>query len=154
VDVSVVAASQRSTHDAVVEKCKVNPAIRDEKIFYPKFAGMALRFVFRGSVEPRTSCVLAFTDTLPIKKQREAVEKTFKLTCRADLHNLPLTSTTTRGRAIAGCRSSITAAGQFTESGRTRTFGPTTNCGHGWRSPSSRSSDAAIKSPTIESSWG
>jgi hypothetical protein len=89
VDVSVVAASQRSTHHAVVEKCKVNPAIRDENIFYPKFAGMALRFVFRGSVEPRTSRVLAFTDTLPIKKQREAVEKTFKLTCRADLHNLP-----------------------------------------------------------------
>jgi hypothetical protein len=69
----------------VVDKRKVNPSLYEEKIFYPKFAGMALRFVFKGCVARGTTKVVAFTDQLPIKKHRDAVEKTFKTTCRGDL---------------------------------------------------------------------
>jgi hypothetical protein len=73
----------------VVEKRMVNPSIQDERNFYPKFAGMALRFVFRGCVARGTTKVIACTDRLPVKKHRDAVEKTFKSTCRRDLRAIP-----------------------------------------------------------------
>ncbi len=69
----------------VVEKRKVNPSIRDEHHFYPKFASMVLRFVFKGRVRRGTSRVLIYTDTLPMSKRRTAVEATIKASCRADL---------------------------------------------------------------------
>lgn len=69
----------------VVEKNKVNPAIRDPHRFYPKFASMVLRFVFRGRLRPGTGTVLIFTDALPIKWHRESAEKAIKKACRAEL---------------------------------------------------------------------
>jgi hypothetical protein len=69
----------------VVEKAKVNPIIRDPHRFYPKFASMVLRFVFKGGRRPGTKTVLIFTDALPMKWRRESVEKAIKKACRADL---------------------------------------------------------------------
>ncbi len=71
----------------VVEKAKVNPAIREPHHFYPQFASMVLRFIFRGRLLPGTSKVIIFTDTLPVAEHRSAVEKAIKKACRADLGN-------------------------------------------------------------------
>jgi hypothetical protein len=69
----------------VVEKRKMNPSIREAEQFYPKFAGMALRFVFKGCLEVGTHQVVCCTDTLPVKKKRDAITKMFKESARKDL---------------------------------------------------------------------
>ena len=69
----------------IVDKAKVYPPIREEQRFYPQFASYLLRFVFRGRVQSGTDKILIFTDSLPVKKKREAVEKAIKTTCRAEL---------------------------------------------------------------------
>jgi hypothetical protein len=70
----------------VVDKPKVNPSIRTEDTFYPKFMAMVLRFVFKGRVHPATGKVLIYTDTLPFPKKRVlAVETSIKASCRKDL---------------------------------------------------------------------
>ena len=74
----------------VVDKPRVNPSLYDPLTFYPKFAGMVLRFVFRGRVRPATSLVLIYTDTLPFDRKRaRAVEVAIKQSCRGDLPGLP-----------------------------------------------------------------
>ena len=69
----------------LVQKNKVNPEIRVPLKFYPKFASMILRFVFRGRILPNTSSVVIFTDRIPIQQRRRAVEVALKRACRADL---------------------------------------------------------------------
>jgi len=69
---------------AVIEKSKVNPSIRDELRFYPKFASTVLKFVLRGCVEVGTSRVIVYTDRLPVQKKKRAVEKAIKTTCREE----------------------------------------------------------------------
>lgn len=68
----------------VVEKSKVNPVIREPREFYPQFASMVLRFVFRGRIAVGTSRVLIFTDRIPVHRKK-AVEVALKSACRADL---------------------------------------------------------------------
>jgi hypothetical protein len=48
-----------------------------------------LRFVFRGSIGKGATSLIAFTDTLPIKRNRESVVKSIKETCRAELGRIP-----------------------------------------------------------------
>lgn len=71
----------------VLEKCKVNPTIRDPQRFYPKFAGTLLRFILRGRLQTGTTRVLVFTDTLPLDTtaKREGVIKAIRQTCSAEL---------------------------------------------------------------------
>ena len=74
----------------VVEKSKVNPTLREEHNFYPKFASMVLRFVFKNRRwTTNATRVLTFTDRLPVRKHREAVSAAFKYSCRRDLGKLP-----------------------------------------------------------------
>jgi hypothetical protein len=73
----------------VVEKAKVNPSIRAPEQFYPKFLASMLRFVFRGSVRESATSLIAFTDTLPFKRNRESVVKAIKESCRAELGKVP-----------------------------------------------------------------
>lgn len=68
----------------VIEKRKVNPSIRDPHIFYPKFASMPLKYVFR-RLRPGTDPVLIFTDQLPLQKHRQSAEKAIKTAARACL---------------------------------------------------------------------
>jgi Protein of unknown function (DUF3800) len=81
-----------STHDnwrfaaVVIEKSKVYPELREPHHFYPQFAGSVLKYVFHRHVAEGTDSVLVFTDTLPVQRFRDAVEKAIKLTCR---HELP-----------------------------------------------------------------
>ena len=84
--VAAARANQQWSYAAlVVEKPKINPAIRAAHQFYPQFATMLLRFVLRGSVRTGTDCVLVFTDQLPMKRRRELAEKAIKTACRAEL---------------------------------------------------------------------
>ena len=69
----------------IVDKRKVNPSIREPRRFYPKFAGMLLRFIFSGWLAPDTTRVLACTDTLPMQRHRDAVQGAFRSICRVDL---------------------------------------------------------------------
>jgi len=67
----------------VLEKCKVNPVMREPHRFYPQFAGSLLKFVLRGRVRQGTDRVLFFADTLPLdtRAKREGVLKAIKTTC-------------------------------------------------------------------------
>jgi len=71
----------------VLEKCKVNPALREPQKFYPRFAGTLLKFVLRGRIRRGTSRVLFFADTLPLdtKAKREGVLKAIKTTSAAEI---------------------------------------------------------------------
>ena len=74
----------------VVQKNKVYQCLRDPGRFYPQFASYPLKFVLRGRVRPGTTGVLIYTDTIPVEKNRRAVEKAVKTECAADLpRNLP-----------------------------------------------------------------
>jgi len=73
----------------LVEKKRVNPSIADPLDFYPKFASMVLRFIFRGNVLRGTPCVLVYTDSLPFEKHKRAAEAAIKKTARADLGTTP-----------------------------------------------------------------
>lgn len=71
----------------VLEKSKVNPALREPQRFYPKFAGSLLKFVLRRRVRHGTDRVLVFVDTLPMESRakREGVIKAIKINCAAEL---------------------------------------------------------------------
>lgn len=60
----------------VVEKRKTNLSIRDPRILYPKMANHLLQYIFNryNTIDK----IIIFTDTLPIKKKREAIEKALK----------------------------------------------------------------------------
>jgi hypothetical protein len=81
--------AQKNWHWAavVIEKCKVNPTLREPHRFYPKFAGSLLRFIFRGSLRSPTERVLVYADSMPIgnRAKREGVIKAIKTTCASDL---------------------------------------------------------------------
>jgi hypothetical protein len=71
----------------VLEKCKVNPVLREPQEFYPKFAGILLKFVLRGRIRFGTDRVLFFTDTLPLdtNAKREGVLKAIKTAAAAEI---------------------------------------------------------------------
>ena len=61
----------------VVEKAKTGPALRPEEAFYPRMLGYLLRYIVN---RKPASCgpVIVVTDSLPVNKKREAVEKAVK----------------------------------------------------------------------------
>jgi len=71
----------------VMEKRKINPALYAPERFYPTFAGALLRFVLRGFLQPQTSKVLVYADTIPMdtNRKREGVLKALKTTCAQEL---------------------------------------------------------------------
>lgn len=70
----------------VVEKRKVNPILYEKRRFYTRFAIMPLLFVLRGSsLGPTINRILIFTDRLPIQKRKEAIVKTIKKACSAEV---------------------------------------------------------------------
>ena len=73
----------------VVEKRKVNPSIRDEDCFYPKFLNSLLCFIFRGSLVRQATSVMIYTDTLPVERRRGAVKKAIFQACQKELGGKP-----------------------------------------------------------------
>jgi hypothetical protein len=82
---SAIAATGRFEFDAVVvEKRKTHPTLHDEVRFYPKFAAYLLNYVFARYTDP-SQRVIVVTDSLPMKRKRNVVEKAFKLFIREKL---------------------------------------------------------------------
>jgi hypothetical protein len=73
----------------VVDKKKVHPTLRLAERFYPRFAAVPIRFVLRGRLRHDTSLVLIYTDKIPVKRNRQAVEKAIKLECSKELGGRP-----------------------------------------------------------------
>jgi hypothetical protein len=68
----------------VVEKRKTPPDLCDPARFYPHFGSQLLEAVFERHPDPAEDIIL-ITDTIPLKKHRKAVEKTFRQYVRRHL---------------------------------------------------------------------
>lgn len=62
----------------VVEKSKAGPALREDRRFYPEMLGYLLRYVIPRELKDGVDEVIVITDTIPIQKKRQAVEKAIK----------------------------------------------------------------------------
>lgn len=62
----------------VVEKPKAGPALREDKRFYPEMLGHLLKYVIPRELRNSVDEVIVITDTIPIQKKRQAVEKAIK----------------------------------------------------------------------------
>lgn len=70
-------------HSLIVEKAKTAPSLREMSKFYPRMLGYLLSYVFKKLREYDE--VIVITDTIPVSKQRKAVEKAVKTTLAAVL---------------------------------------------------------------------
>ncbi len=64
----------------IVEKRKAHPTVRSLDRFYPKMLGHLLRFVVKGLLRTGPAEIVVFTDRLPMRKKRRAVERATKVT--------------------------------------------------------------------------
>lgn len=64
----------------VVEKRKTGPALQPVENFYPRMLGYLLRHILERHDLKLFQEVIVFTDSLPVQKKREAVEKVIKTT--------------------------------------------------------------------------
>ncbi len=69
----------------IVEKQKVELALRTEENFYPRVLATLLREILRQYSLAEFKEVVVFTDSLPVQRKRGAVEKGVKLTLAATL---------------------------------------------------------------------
>jgi hypothetical protein len=64
----------------IVEKRKAHPTMRKEAEFYPRMLGYLLRYVLGQLPLSQYAEVLVFTDRIPVKGKRNAVEKAVRTT--------------------------------------------------------------------------
>lgn len=64
----------------IVEKQKVPPAIRADEAFYPKMLGILLYGLLRRVSLSLYQEVIVFTDSVPVQRRRQAIEKAAKTT--------------------------------------------------------------------------
>jgi hypothetical protein len=64
----------------IVEKKKTKPTLRDPARFYPRMLGYLLRYILDGHSLDEYAEVFVFTDRIPVKGKRGAVEKAIKIT--------------------------------------------------------------------------
>ncbi|PKN01783.1 MAG: hypothetical protein CVU77_02260 [Elusimicrobia bacterium HGW-Elusimicrobia-1] len=62
----------------VVEKRKVDPVLRAEERFFPEMLGYLLKYVLGCCELSGYDEILIFTDAIPLKRKREAIEKAIK----------------------------------------------------------------------------
>ena len=62
----------------IVEKRKTGPALTVESRFYPAMLGYLLKYVLSGVSNGQSPEVVVITDTIPVKKKRQAIEKAVK----------------------------------------------------------------------------
>lgn len=65
-------------HSLIVEKAKTAPSLHEMPRFYPEMLGFLLRYVFERLKDYDE--IIVITDSIPVKKQRKAVEKAVKTT--------------------------------------------------------------------------
>lgn len=64
----------------IVEKRKTDPSLQPIDVFYPRMLGYLLKYVIEGGMRKGHTQVLVITDTLPLKKKRNAIRKGIQLT--------------------------------------------------------------------------
>ncbi len=64
----------------IVEKRKAGPALTADMRFYPEMPGYLLKHVLSRKSNAEVEEVIVITDTLPLRKKRQAIEKAVKLT--------------------------------------------------------------------------
>ena len=64
----------------IVEKRKTGPALTVEIRFYPEMLGYLLKYVLNRQSIGQADEVVIITDTIPLKRKRQAIEKAVKLT--------------------------------------------------------------------------
>ena len=69
----------------IVEKNKTNPTPTIESRFYPRMLEYLLEYVLRNQSHENAHEVVIITDTLPLKRQRQAIEKAIKVSISAML---------------------------------------------------------------------
>ena len=62
----------------IVEKRKTGKSLQVEEKFYPEMMGHLIKYVLKGVNLTEIKEVLIFTDSIPIKRKREAIEKAIK----------------------------------------------------------------------------
>ncbi|MFH1368096.1 MAG: DUF3800 domain-containing protein [Elusimicrobiota bacterium] len=62
----------------IVEKRKTGPSLRVEERFYPQMLGYLLQYIINGHKLDEFHSIIVFTDDLPIRRKRNAIEKTIK----------------------------------------------------------------------------
>jgi hypothetical protein len=62
----------------IIEKRKLHPSIYPPEKFYPRMMEYLLKYVFEGHNLGEHSKIVVITDTIPVKKKRDAVEKAIK----------------------------------------------------------------------------
>ena len=62
----------------IVEKAKTHPSLWEPERFYPKVLGFLLQYVFRGTQCNEAREIVVITDSVPVKKKRQAIEKGVK----------------------------------------------------------------------------
>lgn len=69
----------------VVEKRKTGPALQTEEAFYPRMLGYLLKFILKQHDLATFKEVIVFTDAIPVRKKRGAIEKIIKMTLASQL---------------------------------------------------------------------
>jgi len=69
----------------IVEKPKTGPALQVVGEFYPRMIGYLLRYVLRAANLAGCNEVIAITDTIPLRRKRQAIEKAIKVSLAAML---------------------------------------------------------------------
>lgn len=69
----------------IVEKPKTGPALREDVRFYPEMLGHLLKYVIPRELGQAVDQVVVITDTIPVQKKRQAVEKAIKQSLAAML---------------------------------------------------------------------
>ncbi len=64
----------------IVEKRKTGPSLREATRFYPRMLGYLLRYVLERQSLDEYAEVIVFTDRIPVRGKRKAVEKAIKIT--------------------------------------------------------------------------
>jgi len=63
----------------IVEKRKCGPALRPVEKFYPRMLGYLVKWTLRRFRLSEYDCVFIYTDAIPVKKKRRAIEKGVKM---------------------------------------------------------------------------
>ena len=69
-----------SVDSLIVEKRKTNPALTGDRRFYPEMLGYLLKHVLSRQSNTEAEEVIVITDTIPLQKRRQAIEKAVKHT--------------------------------------------------------------------------
>ena len=67
-------------HSLVVEKARINPRLQRDTRFYPEMLGQLLKVAVPYELKEGAEEVLVITDTIPVNRKRQAVEKAVQTT--------------------------------------------------------------------------